>query len=406
MADDDRFLKQRNGWWYVRVRVPPRLKEPFGTHLVEALHTKNKTLARELRWPVVAALKAKLAAMKTNPVKATAEIWRRRHEEDPTGFDYTGFHKVRTRFERQKGLAASVEFVQRAYNWITDLDHGEAEWFAAEQFDSKTEARYRHSIALLGHHIREQGLTPGIQSVDAKLAMSFRNELVQQGKHRRTADSYLSALRSRWQYWVDGGVTETNPWRDIRMPKPRRGHEPPRRMWQDKELEQLFKGDCSPALFDYMAILVLTGCRRDEILEHAELDDGWLKIQGGKSAAAVRRVPVAKILQNGIARALDRIRREGRSGNAWTQHFMRYRRSIGLNSSTTTLHSFRHSFSTLADDAGIQKHQVKAVIGHSKGDVTDIYLRVSNENRISVVEAVFLKLPDPVRSAISNRFSI
>ncbi|NJO35510.1 MAG: site-specific integrase [Rhodospirillales bacterium] len=404
MANDDRFLKMRGGWWYVRIRVPPSLKEALGTHITHALHTKDKTTARELRWPAVAAIKAEIKAMKTDPVQATADGWSKRRKAGR--FDAREFHKTTMRIVRTHGDEAGAEFAERSFDMFTALDHGEADWFAAAGFDPKTLGRYRYSIKLLRDHLKRQGLKPSVQSVDVKVAMAFRAYLVQRGTHRRTAESYLSALRSRWQHWLDSDEAEINPWRDIRMPKVRKGQEKPRRMWKDDELVTLFSGSCSPTLFDYMAILLLTGCRRDEILEHAKLEGHWLEIQAGKTASAVRRVPVAQCLRQYAENSLQRIRAEGRSGNGWTQHFMRYRRSLGLTSNKTTLHSFRHTFSSLADSGGVQKHHRMAVMGHSRGDTSDGYTDVSDDNRRAVVEAVAERLPPIVAWQISERFGV
>jgi integrase len=149
---------------------------------------------------------------------------------------------------------------------------------------------------------------------------------------------------------------------------------------------------------------LLTGCRRDEILEHADIEGDWLVVRAGKTASSIRRVPVAAILLDNLEAALWRIRDAGRSNNGWTQHFMRYRRSLGLKSNKTTLHSFRHTFSSLADAGGVQKHHRMAVMGHSKGDTSDTYTNVSDDSRHAVVKAVEQALPKMVASEVSERF--
>ena len=165
-------------------------------------------------------------------------------------------------------------------------------------------------------HLTGQELKASVQSVDAKVAMGFRASLVQAGTNRKTAQSYLSALRSRWQHWIDGGVTDSNPWRDVRMPKARKGQEAPRRDWGQDELARLFEGAASPALFDLMSLLLLTGCRRDEVSTHADLLDGFLVIRAVKTGTAVRRVPVAECLRAEIGAVVARIKGLKKSGNS------------------------------------------------------------------------------------------
>ena len=100
------------------------------------------------------------------------------------------------------------------------------------------------------------------------------------------------------------------------MPKARKGQEAPRRDWGQDELARLFEGAASPALFDLMSLLLLTGCRRDEVSTHADLLDGFLVIRAGKTGTAVRRVPVAECLRAEIGAVVARIKDLKKSGNS------------------------------------------------------------------------------------------
>ncbi len=161
-------------------------------------------------------------------------------------------------------------------------------------------------------------------------------------------------------------------------------------------------------MFNMMALLLLTGMRlSDAVLlkpDNIDADMGnyVLIIREGKSPSAVRRVPVAPCLRQGIGAAIAGLR--GKS-NYWTNAFILYRRKMGLTDERTVLHSLRHSFSTFADsDEKLQRHHIQSVIGHSKGSVTDIYTRVSDNQRQRVVAAVEAALPRELVALIVKRF--
>ena len=147
---------------------------------------------------------------------------------------------------------------------------------------------------------------------------------------------------------------------------------------------------------------------------------GWLSIREGKTSNAVRRVPVPSLLVPGLevlvhGRPSDAFIIEEdshatghRRGNLTGQKFLRYRQSIGLNSPKTVLHSLRHCFMTIADEAGCQRHHVQSIVGHGEGrkSVTDIYTRVADTSKRSVVEKVVRRLPKAVAESISQRFAM
>ncbi len=412
MPADDSFLKKRGEWFYVRVRVPPSLKDVFGAHITRALGTKDKSKAQSDRWDVVAAIKAEIAAVKANPVKGLAEAHKRKRAEGAP-FDAGAHLKLTGTLQRKHGDSAAEEFVNRSFNLHTDLDTREAEWFADAKFQAKTELHYRHALALLRQHLQRQGLPEALEAVTPAVATSFKDYYVEKGTHRKTLNSYLSGLRSRWQMLIDDKVINPpNPWEGVRPKKSRKGMEAPRREWHADELLAIFRGPCSPRLFNLMSILLLTGARLSDVLglttadiEKARDVNGLVFIiREGKTKSAVRRVPVAPCLRAGVFAAVAGIK--GVS-NSWSNRFTEYRKEIGLTDKRTTLHSLRHSFSTLADaNESLQRHHIQSVIGHSKGSATDIYTRVSDGSRQRVVEAVEATLPVELVALIRSRFGI
>lgn len=61
-ANDKRYLELHRGKWRVTVAIPKELQGHFGTtRLKQSLKTDSLTVANQLKWPVVAEMKAALA---------------------------------------------------------------------------------------------------------------------------------------------------------------------------------------------------------------------------------------------------------------------------------------------------------------------------------------------------------
>ncbi len=437
------LLKRRRGW-YVTVGIAPSIRKILGSktsHVVRSLQTRDYAQAVSRRKEAVNQIQGELLAIKKaateNGVKAAAEQWKKRIAAKQ--FDASRFVAEVARVQKSKGDAAAAELSARSFDLYTDLDHMESEWL--KNFDAKTVSRYKHSLKLLRGHLTKLELDQSIQAVNAKVALSFARQLGETGVHIRTGKSYLSALRSRWAYWIAQRAIEEviNPWTGVTMPKESsRGSKPKRRPYRDDELVTLFTSAMPQPLFDICAMLVTTGLRRGEpfLIQVKHVTGKWIEVPEGKSASAVRRVPIAKFMQPIWKRILkgrnpdDYLFSEKsevkaqKPGNLTGQHFLRWRRSIGLDDPATPIHSLRHWFITKAHSLGNPKLNTKSVVGHSTGerDVTDIYTEVDDFAKIQVMESVMngttvnvmadgkVKrvfrpgLPAEVRKVIASRF--
>lgn len=75
MAGDTKYLKQKRGRWIVQVSVPKDLRDHFGKTVLERyLGTADRREAQELRWPVVAELKAAIKRARQAEPMTVAEI--------------------------------------------------------------------------------------------------------------------------------------------------------------------------------------------------------------------------------------------------------------------------------------------------------------------------------------------
>lgn len=379
-----RNLLKRGHVYYVSVGIAPSLHKILGSktsHIVRSLKTRDYAEAVSMRKEAIHRIQGELLAIKKaakeNGVKVAADQWKKKIAAKE--FNVNHFVGATNRFKRDGGDLAAAEFVNRSFGIHTDLDHLESQWL--KNFDAKTVSRYKYSLKLLREHLTKSKLEQCIEVVNAKVALSFARDLGEAGVHFRTGKSYLSALRSRWAYWISQRVVEdiANPWTGVTMPKESsRGTKPKRRPFRDDELVTLFTSEMPQPLFDICATLVTTGLRRGEPfltqVKHVSAD--WINVPEGKTDAAVRRVPIAKLMQPLIKRLIkgkksndylfteDSEATSQKAGNLTGQHFLRWRRSIGLDDPATPLHSLRHTFMTKAHSLGNPKQNVKSVVGH------------------------------------------
>ena len=244
MPANCQWLILRGRTWYVRLTIPPSARTRFNgcTHLVRTLGTRDLRIARRLRHSAVDALRRQIDAARgvgTDQVTASGVL--------------SSLRDLRSQPTREN-----------ANTLQTALDANEVEWFHGQRFEQKTRLKYRQSLKLVQEHLRGLGSVACLESVNVKVAVSFRKALVAQEVHIGTGDAHLSALRSRWAMLIAENILlPPNPWSGIVMPRPKRGQEEPRRPWQDEELIALFAGSPGQSLFDVMTILLCTGMRRE-----------------------------------------------------------------------------------------------------------------------------------------------
>jgi integrase len=161
-------------------------------------------------------------------------------------------------------------------------------------------------------------------------------------------------------------------------------------------LRALLAADTTPLLADAIRIDALSGMRREEMamLRVGDCVDGLFSITAGKTAAAVRQLPIHSDLVAIVAR-----RCAGKNADAFlfeelggapkpgslrgrgsliTQKFERLRTGLGIvdksskeqRRSRVNFHSLRKFFISQAEKAGIFPWTIAAVVGHKCGGMT------------------------------------
>ena len=124
------------------------------------------------------------------------------------------------------------------------------------------------------------------------------------------------------------------------------------------------------------------GCRLEELcaLKKADVlkrrDGYWLTITEGKTAAAVREVPI----HPSVNHVLDRRRQGqgeylfweitpgayGRRSHHVSKAYKRYRETVGVGERGQDFHALRHTFTAMMEGAGVPVHTIQLLIGHSR----------------------------------------
>jgi integrase len=164
------------------------------------------------------------------------------------------------------------------------------------------------------------------------------------------------------------------------------------RVLTDKELATVWNGVLENDYGRIVRLLVLTGCRRDEIgsLRWSEVnEEARLIVLPGERTKNGRThdVPLSKVAMEIIESIPRRVNRdfvfgEGKGGfSGWSKAKATLDAQLGLE--PWRLHDLRRTASTRMADAGVQPHIIEAVINHVSGHkagVAGVYNRSTYEN--------------------------
>lgn len=199
-----------------------------------------------------------------------------------------------------------------------------------------------------------------------------------------TANTRLWPLSSLWTFAVKRQVCPDNVWRGLSMPTKRKGTA--KRPLTDAEVVQLLtEADKleTPFIGDMWRFLLMTGCRIAEAsnLKATSLEANFIKIEGGKTPSARRRIWVTSELFPVLGHRFEHeyVFHEipeppkDRDRSVWASKVLnRFRVSVGIDErpdgqrqSSVDVHSTRRYWATKALQAGISRDVVDACMGHA-----------------------------------------
>jgi integrase len=229
-------------------------------------------------------------------------------------------------------------------------------------------------------------------------------------EHGPVAADRARAALSKFFSWAMGeGLAQTNP--VIGTNKAASDNKARDRVLTDKELATLWNGLPDNDYGRIVRLLILTGCRRDEIgsLRWSEIDTGnrMIVLPGERTKnSRTHHIPLSKIALDIIESIPRRVSRdfvfgEGKGGfSGWSK--AKAALDIQLDLKPWRLHDLRRTASTRMADAGVQPHIIEAVINHVSGHragVAGVYNRSTYENE---KRAALEALSNYVKIAVSK----
>ncbi|WP_406853788.1 DUF6538 domain-containing protein [Alsobacter sp. KACC 23698] len=423
-----RYIERRRLTYYAVVEVPPSLREKVGKkRLIRSLETRDLAVARDRRWQVVAELKREIEDARKGPSEAhgahptprqrrepLTEDRRRLIQEgldwrealakgsetgdpdDPTSYAFDDrVDAVRDELGHEAAGVLTVVATGQGTPLKTYLDA----WVMERRFKARTAGDRLRALDRL-----EAWGVSTIEEVTRKRAGQYVSYMMTHRDKTWTGDhatlvKYISALSSYWQFLINKGHVEINPWQNQTPPRPRASAldhdlDTDERAFSEEEMIKLLKGTTVPLLRDAMRIGALSGARLDAIisLKVKDCQGGFLRFKPQKGEKKARLVPLHPDLV-----ALVQQRVSGKDDTSFifdevetpppgsqrersmpvSKRFGRYLRALGLEvivpgkrRSLTNFHSFRRWFATQAERAGQSGDTIASVLGHKRGTIT------------------------------------
>ena len=277
----------------------------------------------------------------------------------------------------------------------------------------------RHIKPLLGRKRAKDVTTADIRKFMADVASGKTAADVKTGKHGRarvsggkgTATRTVGLLGSIFSFAVDSGLRSDNPVRGVKRFPDHRNE----RFLSPVELARL--GDAlavaeregrNKMAIDAIRMLVLTGCRKSEILtlqwSHVNFETGYLELPDSKTGQ--KRVPLgapAPELLASLPRLADNPfvfpgEKAGQHLVGLPRVWSAIRAKAGLQD--VRLHDLRHSFASVGAGAGMGLAVVGKLLGHRDPKTTARYAHIADDpakaaaDRISISIARTLVSPN------------
>jgi integrase len=226
-------------------------------------------------------------------------------------------------------------------------------------------------------------------------------------EYGRTAAARARSTLSSLFVWALGeGLCENNP--TIGTNDPLANVDNSRdRVLSDTELVKVWNACGDDAFGRIVKLLILTGCRRDEIgsLRWSEIDGNVMTVAAERSKNRRAHCLTLPAMALDILRSVPR--RDGRDyvfgqhggGYArWGWHTKALRERLG-DMPAWTLHDLRRTFRTGLGRLGIPSHVAELAINHTRGGIEAVYDRHTYQREIASALAMWAKHVEQVLAA-------
>ncbi|MBI4577399.1 MAG: tyrosine recombinase XerC [Planctomycetes bacterium] len=267
---------------------------------------------------------------------------------------------------------------------------------------------YRADLA----HFLEWHLGPGTatfdpSAVDALRARGYLARLAEEGYSRRTIARRMAALRSFWRHLQGEGLTDRNPFAEVRTP--RLDRRLPRFLDQGQVTALLASPDADTPLGRrdraILETLYSSGLRVSELvgldLDQVDLDEGALLARGkGRKerllplgSYAIQALRDYLVLRDLIHDGdIDRQplflnKLGGRLEDRSVRRLLKKHLARSGLAGRITPHTLRHTFATHMLDRGANLRDVQELLGHENLATTQIYTHVTTRRIRDVYDA-------------------
>lgn len=425
------------------IAVPTALVSHFGkTRLKRSLGTDSLVIANHIKLPVVAELRAEIEAARAHSPQsplsrhaaALAIALRRVGGDDARreqlhveiGEEPDGDERDHLDASPQQHCAPARDIEAHSVaaarpGRMTPIELHHRAYLDQQATTRRTKTDDERALAYLVGWLKLHSLPASTEAMTKRRAGQFMDDLPNMGGKRSptTLNKYLSRLSVYWQWLVKRDIATANVWQGMVLKEPKRLRSEEERPFTTDELKRLLKGPTTQAMHDLMRIAALTGARLDPIvdLKVQDCEGGTFRFKPQKAETDGRDVPIHSALTEIVARRVagkapdadlfpewpapqkadSHRERSFKASNAFTS----YRREIGVTDevegrrrSLVNFHSFRRTFITMAEQAGIPESTIKSVVGHKRDGMTfGVYSRGPSMDQLrACVEA--LKLPE------------
>lgn len=233
------------------------------------------------------------------------------------------------------------------------------------------------------------------------------------GTARRSVDT----IAAMFNWARKRGLMETNPARDVEKFKT----EAKERFLTQEEMTTLFDtlqsmdrdGAVNTLHVSAIRLLALTGCRKSEIIGLRWHEIDWnrrmIALPHLRSKTGAKRVPIssAAIAElNKIPRIEDHVFPAGKSGKS--PHIVGLQRSwekvrARAKLSGVRLHDLRHTFASMAVDAGESLYVVQKALGHKRASTTERYAHLRDDPVRAMVERLGDRIAPGKPAAVNDQ---
>lgn len=427
MANNDYLLKKGNVW-LAAVTVPKALRETLGTSRLKAsLKTSNLAEANRLKWPYVAAFKARIdeAKLKQENPKAAAlrdaTEWRavlasasrspedvgERTEHVPYDELLSAVKELAARLGEQDPELGS-RYLKVATGAGTILKDYLTPFIAEVVCAEQTKVQHKSTVH---RYLGWAGEFSTVEECDRVKAGEYVTELLTaSGLSRATIKRHLSSLSQFWLWLESKGHARQNPWLGHRLGKKKQTAY--RKALDADAILRLLTGSYSrptyrQTIHDLVRLALLHGARLDELCAlrkadvHKREDGYWLVIGGGKTEAAARELPVHPKAVPVVERRLkgaDEFLFEGLTPGgpdakrSWyvSKAYGRYRASKGVDVTGPgrDFHALRNTYIEYMEGHEVAESTVKLLVGHKRVSMT--YGHYSKGQRVNLRKAMEL----------------